>query len=175
MKMKKNFLILPPSEDRIRFRNIFRLLGADKIRDFIVQLEVDTGSDQWIAVVRYDLAHGYFHRDLIYANGKREKQKIVTGGINEATINAIDDLKQNLEIYLRTAGFKGIADIIPPGGGVDEDLEQVKQYLLNLMEHPDQIEKVPDRVNLKIMDKIGLSNSVTVVKRDSTGRIIEVR
>lgn len=173
---KKSFLILPPAEDRIRLRSIFRIKGQYEIKDFVVQLEVELEPAQWKAVARYDLAHGYFHRDLIYKNGSRKKDKMSSKDLNEATTEAIEDLKQNLENHLKIAGFGDVADKLPPTGGVENDLEEAKQFLLHLVEHPEEIDKVPDKVHLKLRETIVLKDSVTVIKKDSkTGKIIEVR
>ena len=31
-------------------------------------------NEKWVAIVRYDCAHGFFHRDLINPNGDKEKK-----------------------------------------------------------------------------------------------------
>lgn len=107
---EKSFLILPLSEYRIRLRNIFKLKGHTQISDFVVQLEAKIESGRWVEVVRYDLVHGYFHRDLIYANGHRKKDRIMVQGLHEATLWAVEDLKQNMENHLRITGYNMIAD-----------------------------------------------------------------
>jgi len=172
---KKSFLIIPPPDDRIRLRNIFRIKGLKEIKDFMVQLEVEPEPAQWKAVVRYDLAHGYFHRDLICKNGSKKKHKIQSQDLSNATIGAIEDLKQNLERYLKIAGFVDVAEKLPPTGGVEKDLEEAKQFLLHLVEHPEEIDNVPNKVHQKLRETIFLKDSVTVIKKDSTGKIIEVR
>jgi hypothetical protein len=32
--------------------------------------------NKWYEIVRYDCTHGFFHRDVIWPNGKKEKQEI---------------------------------------------------------------------------------------------------
>lgn len=43
--------------------------------DIVVQYETKI-KEQWNAVVRYDCAHGFFHRDVLFPNGNKEKQAI---------------------------------------------------------------------------------------------------
>lgn len=31
---------------------------------------------KWVSIVRYDCAHGFFHRDVIYPNGTKEKSEM---------------------------------------------------------------------------------------------------
>ena len=170
---KRFFLILPP--ERIRFRNEFRLLGVSKIKDFVVQLEVEISPGYWgkDGVVRYDIKHGYFHRDLINPNGlKIEHTKIRVSGLREAVVAAIDDLKENLETHLKKAGYDKVVNTLPSPSEMKDYLESAKQFLIRLVEHPDQIDKVPNKVSVIVKDELKLKNSVTVIKRDKTGKII---
>ena len=42
--------------------------------------------NKWVAIVRYDMAHGYFQRDVMKPNGEKEKTAIEISGLKEASI-----------------------------------------------------------------------------------------
>lgn len=59
--------------------------GLDKLRvrlkthkneliDVVYQYETFI-NENWVAIVRYDCSHGFFHKDVMSANGTKEKQK----------------------------------------------------------------------------------------------------
>jgi hypothetical protein len=82
-------------KDRIRFR-----FDKDKgdILDLIVQFETIIHG-KWVAIVRYDCAHGFFHRDLLHPNGDKEKKGIETPDLNYALSFARQDLEDKWEWY----------------------------------------------------------------------------
>jgi hypothetical protein len=82
-------------EDRIRFR--FKL-EKGKVVDMMIQLECLI-SGKWNEVVRYDFAHGFFHRDMISPKGEKEKKKIEIDNLKTATVYAEEDLKDRWEWY----------------------------------------------------------------------------
>ena len=49
-------------------------LAAEKrqVKRFVVQYEAYI-EGKWRAIVRYDTAHGYFHRDILYPDGSTRK------------------------------------------------------------------------------------------------------
>ncbi len=51
------------------------------------------------AIVRYDLAHGFFHRDVMKPDGEKEKTIIEISGLLEASIFAEQDIKDKWEFY----------------------------------------------------------------------------
>ncbi|MDR3184513.1 MAG: hypothetical protein LBT49_03810 [Prevotellaceae bacterium] len=55
--------------------------------------------EQWIAIVRYDCAHGFFHRDVLFPNGDKEKQSIEMDSLKSASKYAEQDLKDRWEWY----------------------------------------------------------------------------
>ena len=83
------------SYDRSRQR-----LTSEKgqVVSFVVQYEayIEGG---WRAVVRYDTAHGYFHRDIIYPNGCTRKKTLLGVGYAEAFTQAELDIKMNWRRY----------------------------------------------------------------------------
>ena len=69
-----------------------------KIISFTVQLEIRY-KDSWYAVIRYDTAHGFAHRDFIHPKGEIDKTPLFLQDYNEALIFAENDLKNNWELY----------------------------------------------------------------------------
>jgi hypothetical protein len=55
--------------------------------------------NQWAAIVRYDCAHGFFHRDILFPNGSKEKQSIEMDSLKSASKYAEQDLKDRWEWY----------------------------------------------------------------------------
>lgn len=66
--------------------------------DMVVQYETKI-KEQWSAVVRYDCAHGFFHRDIIFPNGNKEKQTIAISDLEAALTYAEQDIKDRWEFY----------------------------------------------------------------------------
>jgi hypothetical protein len=56
-------------------------------------------NENWQAIVRYDCAHGFFHRDVIMPNGDKEKRVIEVGSLKNAAQYAEQDLKDRWEWY----------------------------------------------------------------------------
>jgi hypothetical protein len=81
--------------DRIRVR--FEKEGG-KIIDLVIQYEALI-SGKWMAVVRYDCAHGFFHRDLLHPNGDKEKKVIDAPDLKYAFTFARQDLEDRWEWY----------------------------------------------------------------------------
>jgi len=54
---------------------------------------------KWEAIVRYDCAHGFFHRDVLSPNGDKEKQTIEIDTLKKASQHAEQDLKNRWEWY----------------------------------------------------------------------------
>lgn len=68
---------------------------------FAVQLECQFGDDEWVAVVRYDTAHGYAHRDTMHPYEKAHKTKMSVQDYNEALTLAMNDVVNNRHDYRR--------------------------------------------------------------------------
>lgn len=93
----------------IEFLSILDKFGHDRLR---VRLKIDKGElidvvyqyeayirDNWIPIVRYDCAHGFFHRDILMPNGDKEKQEIAIDNLKSASKYAEQDLKDRWEWY----------------------------------------------------------------------------
>jgi tetrahydrodipicolinate N-succinyltransferase len=68
------------------------------LKDVMYQYETLI-DDQWVAIVRYDCAHGFFHRDVLFPNGDKEKQSIEMDSLKSASKYAEQDLKDRWEWY----------------------------------------------------------------------------
>ena len=56
-------------------------------------------NNNWVAIVRYDCALGFFHRDVIMPNGDKEKKSIEIDSLKNASKYAEQDLKDRWEWY----------------------------------------------------------------------------
>lgn len=94
---KKEFtkLLTPEGDDRLRVRIV---IEKGKVGDVVIQYETRI-KDKWHVVVRYDCAHGFFHRDQHYIKGEKSKQPIAITNLNDALTYAEQDLKDRWEWY----------------------------------------------------------------------------
>ena len=78
---------------RVRLRNEKGLLI-----DVVFQYEsfID---NKWHPIVRYDCAHGYFHRDTMKPNGNKEMQAIEIENLKDAAKYAEQDLRDRWQWY----------------------------------------------------------------------------
>jgi hypothetical protein len=96
MPFKDYFKYLGPGfENRIRCNYV---IEKSRIVDFVLQYESFI-NEQWQAVVRYDVAHGFFHRDILFPNGRQEKTPIDLPSLEVAARFAEEDLVDNWELY----------------------------------------------------------------------------
>ena len=94
-KKDVEYIIRLGTSDRYRHSHIKE---KGKIVFFRIQYETKI-SDIWYAVVRYDTAHGFAHRDQLGANGKVVKTPLFNQDYNDALTFAENDLKSNWEHY----------------------------------------------------------------------------
>jgi hypothetical protein len=86
--------------DAVRRRHTHHRLGTKVVR-FVIQLEVLAGGEgKWMAVVRYDTAHGFAHRDLIHPDESIDKTPLFLQSLNEALDYAEADIRANWEQYI---------------------------------------------------------------------------
>jgi hypothetical protein len=81
----------------VRLRCAYQRRGKQVLR-FTVQLEAFRDG-AWHAVVRYDNAHGFCHRDTLHADGSQEKAALFVGDINATFTYGVEDLKANWPAY----------------------------------------------------------------------------
>lgn len=66
--------------------------------EFLVQMELLI-NDQWRPVIRYDVSHGFAHRDVLHPDGSSTKTPLFVKDYNEALTFAEADIKSNWELY----------------------------------------------------------------------------
>jgi hypothetical protein len=69
-----------------------------KITDMVVQYESFINSS-WHIIIRYDCSHGFFHRDVIYPNGRKEKKSFDMSSLEDALEFAENDINSRYEFY----------------------------------------------------------------------------
>jgi hypothetical protein len=84
-----------------RFKDRIRIhFKKDKGQVLDVMLQYETIiNKKWIAIVRYDCAHGFFHRDLLQPNGDKEKKVIDIPNLKFGFTFARQDLEDKWEWY----------------------------------------------------------------------------
>ena len=96
MKQKEFFKILDRERsDRLRVR---LEIEKGELINIVVQYE-SLIDNKWIAIVRYDIEHGFFHRDMMTPKGEKIKTPIDISDLNSATIYAEQDIKDKWEYY----------------------------------------------------------------------------
>ena len=91
------------------FLKILDKFGSERLR---VRLTVDNGqiadlviqyesfiNEKWIVIVRYDMNHGFFHRDLMIPGGDKIKTAIEMPDLKTAATYAEQDFKDKWEFY----------------------------------------------------------------------------
>ena len=98
---KKHYLFILTAEDRKRHEHT---VDKGKVVEFSVQYEI-LHQGKWMPVVRYDTAHGFFHKDIIKPDGTQEKMLLGVADYNEALVLADEDINKNWiqyrELFLR--------------------------------------------------------------------------
>jgi hypothetical protein len=96
--MAREFFHWLSGADRLRIRFTVR---KGKVTQLVVQYEALI-EERWEAIVRYDTAHGYLHRDL-YQRGRTQptKETVPVADLNEGLNRAIDDLQRHWQMYKR--------------------------------------------------------------------------
>lgn len=96
MKRKVFFKIL----DREGFDRLRVQLEIDKreLINIVIQYE-SLIDNKWTAIIRYDIEHGFFHRDMMTPKGEKIKTPIDISDLKSATIFAEQDIKDKWEYY----------------------------------------------------------------------------
>ncbi len=94
---EKEFYIYLGSAGKDRIRTRFRK-DKGNIIDLVIQYE-SMIKGGWTAIVRYDCAHGFFHRDLLHPDGKKEKKAIEVPDLKYAFSFARQDMEDKWEWY----------------------------------------------------------------------------
>jgi hypothetical protein len=91
---EKQYIILLDIDARKRH---YHKTEKGRITRFIVQLEVKIG-DVWKAVIRYDCAHDFAHKDSYNIRGQCRKIHLYLD-YDDALTLADDDIHENWEMY----------------------------------------------------------------------------
>jgi len=83
------------SDGRRRTRHV-RI--GNKIIEFVVQYEVEL-KNIWYPVVRYDTAHGFAHKDILFYKGDVRKEILPFDDFNLALTFSEKDLRDNWQKY----------------------------------------------------------------------------
>jgi hypothetical protein len=81
--------------ERLRIR---LTIENGQIADLVIQYEsfID---EKWTGIVRYDMKHGFFHRDLMTSGGEKIKTAIEMPDLKTASTYAEQDIKDKWEFY----------------------------------------------------------------------------
>jgi hypothetical protein len=96
VKEKEYFKYLNSANEE-RLRMIIRT-EKGKVIDLVVQYETQIKT-HWKPVVRYDCAHGFFHRDIMSPDGSKEKKSLAIHDLDTALDYAEQDIKDHWEFY----------------------------------------------------------------------------
>lgn len=66
----------------------------------VIQYEAEIAGD-WVAVVRFDMAHGFFHRDILNPDGTQEKTTVAYRTLAGAVTEALNFIEEHWEFYRR--------------------------------------------------------------------------
>ena len=88
----------------------------NEVASFTVQLEISVRSE-WRPIVRYDTAHRFAHKDVIHADGTREKTPLYVSDFKDALTFSDRDLKANWRAYRE----QFLSEIPPEGGEGGKD------------------------------------------------------
>jgi len=95
---EREFLIyLDPETRTCRYRH-YHVSDGGQVVEFRVQLEVLINGE-WMAVVRYDTAHGKPHRDILHPNGDQTKEWFEGYSLAEVLTIGKNDIMENWSSY----------------------------------------------------------------------------
>ena len=94
---KKDFIKYLDQYSNERLRISIEVVKGEVV-DIVVQYETMING-KWVAVVRYDCAHGFLHRDVMFPNGDKEKQVIDFDNLEMALTYAEQDFKDRWGFY----------------------------------------------------------------------------
>lgn len=131
-------------ETRVILRNVFRL-RKNSVTGFVIQGEIRgvvDGKEKWQPFVRYDHAHGFIHRDMIAADGRRTKHKLGTQDTKSAIALAIEEIRNNLNLWLYKLGYKPLDSGVLNQPRVIQEMDRAKSKLLELHDNPKKIDSM---------------------------------
>jgi len=94
---EKSFLVLLGDDTADRYRLTCQIEKGQVIA-FVLQYEALIDGE-WRAIVRYDTAHGFPHRDLLHPNRAEEKTEFPNRSNAQVLTWGQDDIKRNWRAY----------------------------------------------------------------------------
>ncbi len=128
-------------ETRVILRNLFRI-DKKSVTGFVIQIEIRCtaeGKELWKPVVRYDHAHGFIHRDMIASDGSKTKYKLGTQDTKDAIVLAIEEIRENLNLWLHQLGYKILDENVLSQPRLNKEIDRAKSKLLELHDNPEKI------------------------------------
>ena len=141
---ERHFLFNLPIDPNCRFvlRNLFRLTD-NSVTGWVIQIEIILDmkgkKSKSRPVIRYDQSHGFIHRDMININGSKNKHKIMTKDTKTAIILAIDEIRDNLNSWLKQLGYSPYGQQILNLPFIVQEMDKVKEKLIELHDHPENM------------------------------------
>lgn len=97
MKLTNRTWFVEEWPDVARIRCSYKRHGK-RLLQFTVQLEI-VYLGAWQAVVRYDNAHGFCHRDILHPDGTQDKTPMFVGNANQTFSAAIREMRANWQAH----------------------------------------------------------------------------
>lgn len=85
-----------PQLDRIR---VHFIVESGHVTDVVVVQYEAFIDGRWREIVRFDEAHGFFHRDILLPGGEQEKTTLSGADKNQALNQAITEIRENWFLY----------------------------------------------------------------------------
>jgi len=86
--------------------------------------------------------------------------KIAVANLEEAVKSSIDDLIHNWKSLLKKGGYSNVLFALK--SLPENQIQKAKDYLIDLIQHPQKINSVPNVVHLTLSETLSLSDSVSV-------------
>lgn len=149
---------------KIRFRNIARVIEGD-VESFIqVELIDDSKRERPWMIFRCDKKQNVgYHVDMYDINDEKVvSHQVIKNQTPEGAVTEImEDLKKNLEIYLKKLGFTKYIVDLPPDW--KDNLDNARNYLLESLKEPSDIIGKKTQTALGITaDAVLISDTITV-------------
>jgi hypothetical protein len=109
------------------------LIDKGKLSDIVFQYESFING-KWTEIVRYDCAHGFFHRDFIPPKGEKEKKRIEIDDLKMAANFAEQDILDKWEFYK-------------------------SKFLQIIIDNPKLAESLPDKCEIEFIERDYSSHS----------------
>ena len=137
---ERTTIINVPVDDHctLILRVLFRLRN-DKVAAFVIQAEVkstDPQAPDWKPVVRYDCAHGFVHRDMLFRDGATEKVPVDADDLGAVVPSIMCELEEKLFAWLNELGYPEAATENLAHPAFSHELAKAQEKLEALLSNP---------------------------------------